>query len=218
MGHKTLHVAAKASTASSECEVYEELVREKVKEILAVEAQQKRALEIAKNAWDSLPNGPHRRIATIKGIGIQTACALVAKIISNATWQGLQRSDWPLHGQTASAGLCSLGKRRGLRPKLRIQEVHGRKRKGRGPQYQSGRAAKGRGHHDQRFKTYVLLPQLWFERERSRPTCCAHQRATARGRLAMDRDERTPSPYSVKEKSCPNDPCGRINSLPFWNQ
>ena len=74
----TLHVAAKASTASSECEVYEELVREKVKEILAVEAQQKRALEIAK---------------TIKGIGIQTACALVAKIISNATWQGLQRSD-----------------------------------------------------------------------------------------------------------------------------
>ena len=41
----------------SECEVYEELVREKVKEILAVEAQQKRALEIAK---------------TIKGIGIQT--------------------------------------------------------------------------------------------------------------------------------------------------
>lgn len=178
-------------------------MREKVKEILAVEAQQKRALEIAK---------------TIKGIGIQTACALVAKIISNATWQGLQRSDWPLHGQTASAGLCSLGKRRGLRPKLRIQEVHGRKRKGRGPQYQSGRAAKGRGHHDQRFETYILLPQLWFERECCRPTCCAHQRATARGSLAMDRDERTPSPYSVKEKSCPNDPCGRINSLPFWNQ
>lgn len=79
---KTLHNAAKTSTASSECKVHEELVREKVKEILAVEAQQKRALEIAKNAWDSLPDGPHRRIATIKGIGIQTACALVAKIIS----------------------------------------------------------------------------------------------------------------------------------------
>jgi transposase len=79
---KTLHVAAKASTASSDCNVHQELVREKVKEILAVEAQQKRALEIAKSAWDSLPEGPHRRIATIKGIGIQTACALVAKIVS----------------------------------------------------------------------------------------------------------------------------------------
>ena len=79
---KTLHIAAKASTASSECKVLEELVREKVKEILAAESQQKRALEIAKNAWDSLPDGPHRRIATIKGIGIQTACALVAKIVT----------------------------------------------------------------------------------------------------------------------------------------
>ena len=70
------------TTASSECKVHEELVREKVKEILAVETQQKRALEIAKNAWDSLPDGPHRRIETIKGIGIQTACALVAKIVT----------------------------------------------------------------------------------------------------------------------------------------
>ena len=70
------------TTTSSECKVHEELVREKVKEILAVETQQKKALEIAKNAWDSLPDGPHRRIATIKGIGIQTACALVAKIVT----------------------------------------------------------------------------------------------------------------------------------------
>lgn len=110
---KTLYAAAKASTASSECKVHEELVREKVKEIQAVEAQHKKALEIAKNAWDSLPDGPYRRIATIKGIGIQTACALVAKIVSIDRFES-PKSLIGYFGcfpeQTADSGTTSQGK------------------------------------------------------------------------------------------------------------
>lgn len=38
--------------------------------------------KLIENAWKTLPEGPHRRILTIKGIGLQTAAALVAKIVS----------------------------------------------------------------------------------------------------------------------------------------
>lgn len=37
---------------------------------------------LTSEAFDTLPEGPHRRIQTIPGIGIQTSAALVAKIVS----------------------------------------------------------------------------------------------------------------------------------------
>lgn len=77
-----LHESAKTSTAHASDLVQEALIKAKVREIMAAKAQYADLLKILKNAWDSLPNGPHRRIHTIKGIGLQTAASLVAKMVS----------------------------------------------------------------------------------------------------------------------------------------
>lgn len=79
---QTLHQAAKQSTASATDEVQELLIKSKVVEIEACRKRQAEALKLLKKAWDSLADGPHQRILTIKGIGLQTAAALVAKIVS----------------------------------------------------------------------------------------------------------------------------------------
>lgn len=79
---KLLQAAAKASTASSQGAIAEELIRQKVLAIYNEQATFARLEKIAQQAFDALPVGPHRRIQTIKGIGLQTAAALVAKIIS----------------------------------------------------------------------------------------------------------------------------------------
>ena len=78
---KKLYQAAKSSTAHATDEIQEELVKTKLKEVLAGKQQSIALLKIMKNAWDSLPNGPHQRIHSIKGIGLQTAAALVAKMV-----------------------------------------------------------------------------------------------------------------------------------------
>ena len=79
---RKLHEIAKASTAHALDQTQEALIKAKVREIIAAKAQYAELLKILKNAWDSLPNGPHRRIHTIKGIGLQTAAALIAKMIT----------------------------------------------------------------------------------------------------------------------------------------
>ena len=58
---QTLKQAAEESTASNRGPVAEQLLEK---------------------AWKALPEGPHRRLLTIPGIGLKTAAALVAKIVS----------------------------------------------------------------------------------------------------------------------------------------
>ncbi len=79
---KTLHEAAKTSTASASCEIHQSLTSNKVREILDSKEKSAQLLKLMKKAWDSLPDGAYKRVYTIKGIGLQTAAALVAKIIS----------------------------------------------------------------------------------------------------------------------------------------
>ena len=68
---KKLHNAAKSSTAHAIDEVQEELVKAKLKEIFAGKQQSLTLLKTKRGAWDSLPDGPHQRIHSIKGIGLQ---------------------------------------------------------------------------------------------------------------------------------------------------
>lgn len=78
---KKLYEASKASTAHATDEVHEFLVQAKIQEIVAAKSRKAALLKIMKKAWDSLPNGAHNRVHTIKGIGLQTAAALVAKMV-----------------------------------------------------------------------------------------------------------------------------------------
>ena len=58
---KKLYQAAKSSTAHATDEIQEELVKTKLKEVLAGKQQSIALLKIMKNAWDSLPNGLHTK-------------------------------------------------------------------------------------------------------------------------------------------------------------
>ena len=78
---KTLHAVAKSSTASASNEVHQSLSIAKVREIMASKANSASLLKLLKKAWDSLPEGAYKRVHTIKGIGLQTAAALVAKML-----------------------------------------------------------------------------------------------------------------------------------------
>lgn len=77
---KAIQQAAKCSTASLVCELQESLIKAKVQELLTAQQVHKSLVELTQKAWNSLPEGPHRRILSIKAIGIQTASALVAKM------------------------------------------------------------------------------------------------------------------------------------------
>jgi hypothetical protein len=77
-----LHAAAKTSTASSCGMISERLVQQKVKAIQHEKQESAELVQLAATAFEALPEGPHQRILTIKGIGIQTAAALVSKIVS----------------------------------------------------------------------------------------------------------------------------------------
>jgi transposase len=81
MAH-TLQTAAATSRASSRGIIAEQLIRQKVRAIRQQQAEADSLKELIKQAWEALPPGPHRRLLTIKGIGLQTAAALVAKIVS----------------------------------------------------------------------------------------------------------------------------------------
>lgn len=74
--------AAKASTASASGAMVEKLVKQKVRAILREDDQAKELQSLTREAFDELPSGPHQRLQSIPGIGLQTAAALVAKIVS----------------------------------------------------------------------------------------------------------------------------------------
>jgi transposase len=78
----SLQQAAKESTGSAAGPVVDQLIKQKVRAILDEQKEARQLEELVKTAFDALPNGPHQRLITIKGIGLQTAAALVAKIVS----------------------------------------------------------------------------------------------------------------------------------------
>jgi transposase len=81
MAH-TLQDAAAQSLGSNGGLIAEQLVRQKVRAIRAQQAESDDLGKLLEQAWKALPEGPHRRLRTIPGIGPQTAAALVAKIVS----------------------------------------------------------------------------------------------------------------------------------------
>jgi transposase len=82
-GKATLIVkAAKASTASASGETVEKLIKRKVRAIHREDEEAKALQKLTQEVADELPSGPHRRVQSIPGIGVQTAAALVAKIVS----------------------------------------------------------------------------------------------------------------------------------------
>ena len=74
--------AAKRTTASAKGLLVEKLIKQKVGAILSEINEAKQLEDLTRHAFDALPEGAHRRIQTIPGIGVQTSAALVAKIIS----------------------------------------------------------------------------------------------------------------------------------------
>ena len=58
------------------------MIRELVSELQHSLAEEERWKELLTEAFDALPDGPHHQIASIKGIGKQTAAAIVATAVS----------------------------------------------------------------------------------------------------------------------------------------
>lgn len=78
----SLQSAAAQSLGSNRGVIAEQLVRQKVREIRVQQTESSDLAKLLEQAWKALPEGPYRRIRTIKGIGPQTSAALVAKIVS----------------------------------------------------------------------------------------------------------------------------------------
>jgi transposase len=77
-----LQASAKATIAFQQGDVAEQLIVLKVREIRQAQTSRSYLESLLESTWKSLPDGPHRRVLTIKGIGLLTACALVGKIVS----------------------------------------------------------------------------------------------------------------------------------------
>ena len=76
-----LQNAAKTSVGTLDGEVAEALIVELVSELRHSLGEEKRWRELLTKAFDALPDGSHHKIVTIKGIGKQTAAAIVATAI-----------------------------------------------------------------------------------------------------------------------------------------
>jgi transposase len=77
-----LQQAARCTIGSLRGEVAQTLVRESLREIDLSRSIEKRLHRLMRTAFDALPEGPHRLLTTIKGIGHATAAAIVAKVVS----------------------------------------------------------------------------------------------------------------------------------------
>lgn len=76
-----LQAAARTSVASLSCPMGDELVRQLAEELRHCLDQEKRWKELLEQAYDVLPPGPHRAVVSVKGIGKQTAAAIVATAV-----------------------------------------------------------------------------------------------------------------------------------------
>jgi hypothetical protein len=77
-----LQEAARHSVGSLHGEVAETLVVEAVREIVSSRAIEKRLEKLLRKTFDALPDGSHKLLTTIVGIGPGTAAAVVAKVVS----------------------------------------------------------------------------------------------------------------------------------------
>lgn len=82
-----LQTAARNSVGTLRGETCEALVRQLVRELRASLDDETRWKKLLTQAFDALPPGPHRRIATITGIGKVTAAAIVATAVSIERFQ-----------------------------------------------------------------------------------------------------------------------------------
>jgi transposase len=76
-----LHELAKGSVGALRGDIAEALITELVNELRHSLAEEKRWRDLLTKAFDALPEGPHRQLVTIQGIGKQTAAAIVATAI-----------------------------------------------------------------------------------------------------------------------------------------
>jgi hypothetical protein len=77
-----LQQAARQSVGTLGGEIAETLVRQTIRELLLSRSIEARLQRLLRQAFDVLPDGSHRLLTTIPGIGPATAAALVAKIVS----------------------------------------------------------------------------------------------------------------------------------------
>ena len=79
---KQLHEAAKQSVGTFRGEIAEDLIRALVGELRRSLAEEARWRKLLEKAFDALPDGKHKQIVSIQGIGKQTAAAIVATAVS----------------------------------------------------------------------------------------------------------------------------------------
>jgi len=83
--------AARNSVASLQGDVAEELIRGLVAQLQQSQAAVKTLEKLLEKTFKALPEGGHRQLPTIPGIGIATAAVLVAKIISMDRFSTVER-------------------------------------------------------------------------------------------------------------------------------
>ena len=74
--------AAQNSVGSLSGEIAESLVEDSIREIVLSRQIEKRLKKLLRKAFTALPDGPHKLLTTITGIGPGTAAAIVAKVVS----------------------------------------------------------------------------------------------------------------------------------------
>jgi transposase len=79
---EAIHKAAKQTTASTRGNVIEVMIRQLVMEIQQSKRSEATLKNLLQEAYSDLPHSNHVLIETIKGIGIETAAALVATMVS----------------------------------------------------------------------------------------------------------------------------------------
>lgn len=79
---QTLKAAARRTVSSMRGPLAERLVRHLVHEVRDSQEAEQELEKLLKQAFEALPDGGHRQLRTIPGIGWRTAAALAAKIVS----------------------------------------------------------------------------------------------------------------------------------------
>jgi len=107
-----LQTAARNSVGTLRGETCEALVRQLVRELRASLDDESRWKKLLTQAFDALPSGPHRRIATITGIGKVTAAAIVATAVSVERFQTPEKfvGFYGVFPQAASSGVDKFGR------------------------------------------------------------------------------------------------------------
>jgi transposase len=106
-----LQTAAQNSVGTLRGETCEALVRQLVRELRASLDDETRWKKLLTRAFDALPPGPHRRIATITGIGKVTAAAIVATAVSIERFPTPEKfvGFYGVFPQAASSGVDKFG-------------------------------------------------------------------------------------------------------------